>query len=683
MRVGPIVAGAVALAALVAGVTVVPMGGTPEASAASGVAPRSAPDGILGSFSALGAGANGVVRTIVIDDDSVYVGGDFTAPYPRIATWSPAGGTPSWSPLGPGLNGDVKTVLVSGNRIYAGGLFDDTAGGSSFSRCDAGKPLSCVGVWDGTAWSPMGAGLNDLVTSLAIGPNGSVYAGGSFDDTGGVTLGYFCNAGRPLQCMARWDGTQWNPMSSGLDNAVLGLTSASGTLYAVGMFTAKVASWNGTGWSAVGGNSSNIVNSAIQVDDTLYVGGQFTDIGGSAVAANRMASWDGTTWSALGTGMDAAVLSVAADDTHGLLYAAGNFTQAGDASASRVAVWDLGLRQWLPLQWGAIPGNNGVNNGVVSLTVDDSRLYLGGQFNGLSGSTVQLCSNGGALRCVARWTWDPPQGSNALTSTAGSQITITGEGFIGVPATGGVQIGGTPVTYTRTSTTSITATAPAGYLSGATISVNGVGGWGDVGTFSTYVPPPPPSPILYPPSPPNDVTATAGDARATVTWSAPLNSGSFLVTSYQVESTPAGGSCAATSLTCDVTGLTNGTSYTFRVRAISAAGSSDWASPSNAVTPETPAPPPPPPTPSIVISGSRGEGAEARTVYVDGTAVHLASQQVQAWVRLAGQPSYRQGVTVPVGSDSRFAWKRVTGKKAYVYFVSGDVRSNRVVIPAA
>ena len=63
--------------------------------------------------------------------------------------------------------------------------------------------------------------------------------------------------------------------------------------------------------------------------------------------------------------------------------------------------------------------------------------------------------------------------------------------------------------------------------------------------------------------------------------------------------------------------------------------------------------------------------------------MHLASQQVQAWVRLAGQPAYRQGITVPVGADSLFSWKRMTGKKTYVYFMSGDVRSNRVVIPAA
>ena len=676
MRVGPVVAGVTALAALVAGVTMVPAGGAPEASAASGLAPRSAPDGILGSFSALGAGANGVVRTIVIDDDSVYAGGEFTTPYPRIAAWSPTSGTPAWSPLGPGLNGDVKAVLVSGNRIYAGGQFDDTAGGSSFSRCDAGKPLSCVGVWDGTAWSPMGAGLNDLVTSLAIGPSGSVYAGGTFDDTGGVALGYFCTSGRPLQCMAQWDGTQWNPMSSGLDSAVLGLTSASGTLYAVGMFTAKVASWNGTGWSAVGGNSSSIVSAATQVDDTLYVGGQFTDIGAATVAANRMAAWDGTRWSALGTGMNGAVYAVAADDTHGLLYAGGNFAQAGGSSAARVAVWDLGLREWVPLQWSATPGGNGLNGYVAALAVDDSRLYVGGEFSALSGTAYQLCTSGGTLRCIAEWTWDPPQGSNSITASGGSQITITGEGFIGVPPSGGVQIGGTAVTYTRTSTTSITATAPAGVLTNAAITVDGVGGVGNVGTFSTYVPPPPP---VYPPSAPTDATAAAGDARATVTWSAPSSSGSFPVTSYQVESIPAGGSCLSSTLTCDATGLTNGTSYIFRVRALNGAGWSDWSSPSNAVTPEAP---PPPPTPSIVITGSRGEGNDARTVYVDGTAMHLASQQVQAWVRLAGQPAYRQGITVTVGSDSRFTWKRATGKKTYVYFVSGDVRSNRVIIPA-
>ena len=678
MRVGPIVAGVAALAALVAGVTVVPTGGTPEASAASGVAPRSAADGILGSFSALGSGVNDSVQALMLQDDTLYVGGEFTSPGRRIVTWAgPSGGAQAWAEVGAGLNGNVDSIVSIGGALYAGGSFDDTAGGAGRSGCGFGRALSCVASWNGTAWNPVGGGLNHFVTSIVGGANGTVYASGGFDDTG-ATLNQtpLCRSG-PIRCVAQWDGTRWYPLSSGLDGVVSELITFGGTLVAVGQFTAKVATWNGAGWTAVGGNSTDPVNTAAVLDGKLYVGGGFSTIGGASVPASGVARWNGTTWSSLGTGLNGNVRALASDDTRGLLYAAGNFTQAGSSSASRVAVWDEKLATWIPVSWGSAQGQNGLNEYVDAILVDGESFFVGGVFTGPAGEAWNGCTLGGTLNCVAKWTWDPPQGANALVASAGSQITITGEGFIGVPTTGGVQIGGTPVTYTRTSTTSITATAPAGVLTNAAITVDGVGGVGNVGTFSTYVPPPPP---VYPPSAPTDATATAGDARATVTWSAPSSSGSFPVTSYQVESIPAGGSCLSSTLTCDATGLTNGTSYTFRIRALNGAGWSDWSSPSNAVTPEAP---PPPPTPSIVITGSRGEGNDARTVYVDGTAMHLASPQVQAWVRLAGQPSYRQGITVPVGSDSRFTWKRATGKKTYVYFVSGDVRSNRVIIPAA
>jgi len=35
-----------------------------------------------------------------------------------------------------------------------------------------------------------------------------------------------------------------------------------------------------------------------------------------------------------------------------------------------------------------------------------------------------------------------------------------------------------------------------------------------------------------------------------------------------------------------------------------------------------------------------------------------------------------------VSADGTFTWQRVTSKKTYVYFRSGDARSNRVIIPA-
>jgi trimeric autotransporter adhesin len=78
-------------------------------------------------------------------------------------------------------------------------------------------------------------------------------------------------------------------------------------------------------------------------------------------------------------------------------------------------------------------------------------------------------------------------------------------------------------------------------------------------------------------------TATAGDAQATVTFTAPASSST--ITGYTVTSSPGGITATGTASPIIVTGLTNGTSYTFTVTATSAAGTSAASEASNAVTP--------------------------------------------------------------------------------------------------
>jgi hypothetical protein len=96
------------------------------------------------------------------------------------------------------------------------------------------------------------------------------------------------------------------------------------------------------------------------------------------------------------------------------------------------------------------------------------------------------------------------------------------------------------------------------------------------------------------PAAPTGVVATAGNGSATVSWTAPASGGSP-ITSYTV--TPFAGSVAqapmtvaAPATTTTVSGLANGTAYTFVVTATNAIGTGPASTPSVPVTPSASAP---------------------------------------------------------------------------------------------
>lgn len=94
------------------------------------------------------------------------------------------------------------------------------------------------------------------------------------------------------------------------------------------------------------------------------------------------------------------------------------------------------------------------------------------------------------------------------------------------------------------------------------------------------------------PDAPTGVSATSGgNASTTVSWTAPSDGGS-VITGYTATSN-AGQTCSSTTTSCSITGLTNGTSYTFTVTATNSIGVSDPSSASSPITPAAPVVTPP------------------------------------------------------------------------------------------
>jgi hypothetical protein len=95
--------------------------------------------------------------------------------------------------------------------------------------------------------------------------------------------------------------------------------------------------------------------------------------------------------------------------------------------------------------------------------------------------------------------------------------------------------------------------------------------------------------VVTVPTAPLNVVATAGNASATVTWTAPISNGGSPITGYTVTSNVGGFSATVdgSTLSTVITGLTNGTSYRFRVVATNAIGSGALSAQSNAVVPRT------------------------------------------------------------------------------------------------
>ncbi len=117
----------------------------------------------------------------------------------------------------------------------------------------------------------------------------------------------------PVRIDPTFSDANWismNPGIPGADGPVnAAVADGSGNLYVGGLFTVvgdvvanDIAKWDGTRWTALSSGMNGRV-AALAVSGTkLYAGGYFTTAGGSP--ANYIALWDGSSWTTLGSGLN-------------------------------------------------------------------------------------------------------------------------------------------------------------------------------------------------------------------------------------------------------------------------------------------------------------------------------------------------------------------------------------------
>ena len=281
--------------------------------------------------------------------------------------------------------------------------------------------LNNIARWNGSDWQPLDSGMLGGVYAMEE-FNGELHIGGYF---------YNINNISNTRKIARWDGATFHALAKGITSGgqVNVMLSYNGNLYAGGSFQAvdslpihTIAKWNGNAWSSVcniTGTFAMVESMAIYNGD-LYIGGYFTGINGQPM--RNIARFDGTSWSAVGDGLSSDVIALVVDSATNRLYAAGNFTSTGTGAIvfpSNVAYWDGVV--WTPV-------GNGPAIRPRSLCFYKNYLYAGFTFEAVK-------TNNDTLKFISQFDgndWQPlgkGVNSSVLALTVFNNDLIVGGGI--------------------------------------------------------------------------------------------------------------------------------------------------------------------------------------------------------------------------------------------------------------
>ncbi|WP_082485711.1 MULTISPECIES: DUF4347 domain-containing protein [unclassified Acidovorax] len=391
--------------------------------------------------------------------------------------------------------------------------------------------------WNNTAGGDNNSGITGVTVDFSQFGGGSAVtasnSGNTWTATYTITAGSIDAINRNVSVTATNAGgstTTADTTNATVDSVALTVTDgsinisgASGIGGAYRIGDTVTATWDNT----AGGDNNIDIISSVTVN--------FAQFGGGAAvpATNSSGTWTATyTIVAGGIAANNRNVVVTAQDN------AGNVTTTGDttnAAVDNIAPFVSSI---------AVNGSPGSGATSMAFTVSFSESVAN-----VSTDDFMLVGTGSASGSIA-----------SVSASSGSTVDVN---IAGISGTGTLKVnlnGGTNIID------GVGNSIPA-YNGGSTHTVN----------------------VLTAPGAPTIGTATPGDAQASVTFSAPASNGGSAITTYTATANPGGatGTCAGpAACTATVTGLDNGTAYTFTVTATNGVGTSTASGASNSVTPK-------------------------------------------------------------------------------------------------
>jgi cytoskeletal protein CcmA (bactofilin family) len=325
---------------------------------------------------------NNVLALTIDSSNTVYLGGSFTTPQNRVASFTVLGTT--LNAIAGGFDNTVRAIKaidnVNGN-IVAGGDFS-----ASFSTRIGNYLAFFTGAnasW--RSFTPNGISdptFNAPVYAITTNNEGEFWAGSTGPATAGTInrLAKYHNDGGGV-LLNRGGSINGSIMSLLIDNNDVlyvggkGITMApNGTTgYMNIMFSKDVDSFSrldfrpGT-WDTmnhgIGDTTKGVLCMAADSKNNIYAGGDFTSINNSYVSCNYIAKWDGTNWSRMGNGPPGTAVNTIAIDNNDVVFV-GTTT---------------GIYRWNGRSWVTVATTNAAVNSLHFDSSSPQYLYVGGGF---------------------------------------------------------------------------------------------------------------------------------------------------------------------------------------------------------------------------------------------------------------------------------------------------------------